>query len=144
MEESTDAAGHHTTKKVTEGNGWKQVEIQSDGPMDMGSLIAQMMQEQMKAMDAMRQGMMQRESSGPFFTLPPPQFSSMFDDDLHEEHEAEEEDPFAVIEELDKNKRQPGFFGSSGGDNQEPFVDPITDDHALVPLDESPAADLAA
>ena len=43
MEESTDAAGHHTTKKVTEGNGWKQVEIQSDGPMDIGSLIGQMM-----------------------------------------------------------------------------------------------------
>ena len=45
VEESTDAAGRHTTKKVTEGNGWKQVEIQSDGPMDIGSLIGQMMQE---------------------------------------------------------------------------------------------------
>ena len=36
---------------------------------------------------------------------------------------------------------QPGFFGSSGGNN-EPFVDPMTDDHGLVPIDESPV-DLA-
>ena len=27
MEEKTDADGHHTTKKVTEGEGWKSVEI---------------------------------------------------------------------------------------------------------------------
>ena len=56
----------------------------------------------------------------------------MFDDDFHEE----EEDPFAVIDELEKNKRQPGLFGSTGGD-KEPFVDPVTDDHALVPIEES-------
>lgn len=39
VEEKTDADGHHTTKKVTKGDGWEQVEISSDGPLDIGSLI---------------------------------------------------------------------------------------------------------
>lgn len=43
IEEKTDANGHHTTKKVTKGDGWEQVEIQTDGPLDIGSLIGQMM-----------------------------------------------------------------------------------------------------
>ena len=59
----------------------------------------------------------------------------MFDDDFHDVEV--EEDPFAVIEELEKNKRQPGLFGSTGGGDKEPFVDPVTDDHALVPIEES-------
>ena len=91
-------------------------------------------------MNTMRQGVKQRESGGSIFTLPPPEILPIFDDDEDEV----EEDPFSVINELDKNKRQPGgFFGSTGGDS-EPFVDPVTDDHALVPIDESPDLALAA
>ena len=45
-EEMTDEQGHHVKKKVTKGPGWQSVEIESDGPMDIGSIggiIGQMM-----------------------------------------------------------------------------------------------------
>ena len=38
-EETTDGQGHHIKKNVTQGPGWKQVEIHSDGPMDVGNII---------------------------------------------------------------------------------------------------------
>ena len=56
------------------------------------------------------------------------------DDDLYE-------DPIAIIDELERNKRQPSnFFGNS---QQANYVDPLTDDHALVPVDESPLDDFS-
>ena len=51
------------------------------------------------------------------------------EDETHEVHE----DPNAIIDELEKNKRQPLFGGS-----ESKFVDPMTDDHGLVPIAESP------
>ena len=45
-EEMTDAQGHRIKKHVTRGPGFQTVEIESDGPMDIGSiggLIGQMM-----------------------------------------------------------------------------------------------------
>lgn len=47
IEEMTDANGHKVKKHVTKGPGWQSVEIESEGPMDIGSvggLIGQMMQ----------------------------------------------------------------------------------------------------
>ena len=49
VEESTDAAGHHIKKTVHKGDGWQQVQIESDSPMNMGDVIGQIMQAQMEA-----------------------------------------------------------------------------------------------
>jgi len=53
--------------------------------------------------------------------MPPPMILDMHDDFMDDEHE---EDPFEVISQIEKNKRQPGFLTSS-----QPFVDPVADDH---------------
>ena len=90
----------------------------------------------------MRSGMMQQQAANsPFFMLPPPGvFPPMWEEDEHD-HE-HEEDAKEVINQVEKNKRQPGIFGSTGGnsDNSEPFIDPVAEDHQIVPIDESPAS----
>ena len=59
---------------------------------------------------------------------------------LHTHEEDEEADEMheeakAVIEEVERNSRKPSdFFGGSAS----AFVDPMTDDHGLVPVAESP------
>ena len=76
--------------------------------------------------------------------LPPPgMFPPMWEEDeFDHEHE---EDAKEVISQVEKNKRQPGLFGSTGGSsgNSEPFVDPVAEDHQIVPIDESPASQAA-
>lgn len=40
---TVDSDGRHTTKKVERGDGWESVEISSDSPLDIGSMIGQIM-----------------------------------------------------------------------------------------------------
>ena len=60
--------------------------------MDISNIIGQMMEDQMKAMNQMRSGMMQQQAANsPFFMLPPPGlFPPMWEEDEHE-HEHEED-----------------------------------------------------
>ena len=68
--------------------------------------------------------------------LPPPgMFPPMWEEDLHEDEH--EEDAKEVINQVEKNKRQPGLFGSTGS-SSDPFIDPVAEDHQIVPVDESP------
>ena len=101
VEESTDAQGHHFRKEVHKRGGFKQVEITSDEPMDMGSIIGQILQAQMQEqVRAMQQGMMQRPAFGsPGFGPPTINFDPSA---LHDEHDDDEhlEDPVEVIRQI--------------------------------------------
>ena len=134
-EEVTDAAGHHFHKKVQKGDGWQQVEISSDGPMDIndiGGFIGQMMQEQMAARMQQQhsQGAMRQIHMTPIMMGPPPSLLQHIFDDFEEDHELE--DHLAFIREMEANRRRPTSFPGFGN----PVIEVVRNDHALVPSDD--------
>lgn len=143
-EETVDAQGHKVKKHVRKGPGWSEVQIESDGPLDLGNVIGQMLSQQMQSAVSQRPPMQMRQmsSSRPLMFGPPPELiAQMMHDDMGDDDIFE--DPFMVINELERNRRRPPppmfapppFFGGP------PIVPPfheIADDHALVPKSESP------
>ena len=140
VEERVDAQGHHTRKEVHRGDGWETIEITTDGDIDVGSMLGQIMQQQFANMGRRHQNSAD-SSEMPVMVLGrgTPVF---IDDDLDE---VEEEVPAEIIAQFERmrQEREAFFqniimgagspFGSFFSNSKPTEGATVQDDHALVP-----------